>query len=153
MILDVTPRISSDDRVVIRIAQEVSAASGEVRLRSADPRDRPEIDFHYFNEGSPGAEEDLDAVVEGVVTVRRLMARLGGAVKREVVPGPEVSTRADIARFVRDHAWGHHASCSNKMGPRSDPMAVVDQRFSRPRDPWPPRGRRVDLPRIPGSSS
>ncbi len=57
------------------------------------------------------------------------MATLGDAVKREVTPGPEVQTRADIARYVRDHAWGHHASCSNKMGPRADPTAVVDQRF------------------------
>jgi choline dehydrogenase len=102
---------------------------GEVRLRSADPRDRPEIDFHYFKEASAGGDEDLEAVVEGVVTVRRIMAELGAAVKREVVPGPEVKTREEIARYVRDHAWGHHASCSNKMGPRTDPMAVVDQRF------------------------
>ena len=26
-------------------------------------------------------------------------------------------------------AWGHHASCSNKMGPKNDPMAVVDSEF------------------------
>src|SRR5208282_5882116 len=69
--------------------------AGEVRLSSADPRDRPAIGFHYFEQGG---DEDLEAVVEGVVTVRRLMATLGDAVKREVVPGPEVRTRADIAR-------------------------------------------------------
>jgi choline dehydrogenase len=103
--------------------------AGEVRLRSADPRDRPEIDFHYFKEGSPGSDEDLQAVVEGVLTVRRIMAGAGAAVRREILPGPEVRTREEIARFVRDHAWGHHASCSNKMGPKSDPLAVVDQRF------------------------
>jgi choline dehydrogenase len=103
--------------------------AGTVRLRSADPRDRPEIDFHYFSEASAGGDEDLEAVVEGVVTARRIMAELGAAVKREVLPGPEVQTRQEIARYVRDHAWGHHASCSNKMGPRADPTAVVDQRF------------------------
>src|SRR6185369_15217152 len=102
---------------------------GVVRLASADPRDRPLIDFHYFSEASAGGQEDLDAVVEGVLSVRRIMAGLGSMVRREVAPGPEVRTREDIARYVRDHAWGHHASCSNKMGPRSDPMAVVDQRF------------------------
>ena len=26
-------------------------------------------------------------------------------------------------------SWGHHASCTNKMGLASDPMAVVDQNF------------------------
>jgi choline dehydrogenase len=124
--------------------------AGEVRLASADPRDRPLIDFHYFGEGSPGAEEDLAAVVEGVVTVRRIMAGLGPKAAREIVPGPEVATREDIARFVKDHAWGHHASCTNKMGPRTDPLAVVDNRFR----VHGTRGLRVVdasiFPRIPG---
>jgi choline dehydrogenase len=101
---------------------------GEVRLRSADPRDPPRIDFHYFDEGSPGYEEDLDGVVEGVLTARRIMARLGGTA-REVLPGPHVATRAEVARYIHDNAWGHHASCTNKMGPATDPSAVVDQRF------------------------
>jgi choline dehydrogenase len=100
--------------------------AGEVRLSSSDPRDRPAIDFRYFEQGG---DEDVDAVVEGVLAVRRVMAAMGDKVKREVVPGPAVRTRAEIARYVRDHAWGHHASCSNKMGPKSDPTAVVDQRF------------------------
>lgn len=103
--------------------------AGQISLRSKDPRARPEIQFHYFDEGTPGAEDDLQAVVEGVLTARRIMSRLGARVVREVVPGPEVQTPADIARYIRDNAWGHHASCSNKMGPRSDPMAVVDNRF------------------------
>ena len=103
--------------------------AGRVSLRSKDPRARPEIQFHYFDEGTPGAEEDLQAVVEGVMTARRIMGRLGKDVVREVVPGPDVRTAADVAKYIRDNAWGHHASCSNKMGPRSDPMAVVDNRF------------------------
>jgi choline dehydrogenase len=103
--------------------------AGEVKLRSADPRDPPQVDFHYFDEGSPGHAEDLDAVVEGVLTGRRIMARLGRDSFREVLPGPGVMTRDEIARYVRDNAWGHHASCTNKMGPAADPMAVVDNRF------------------------
>ena len=34
--------------------------AGEVRLRSADPRDTPLVDFNYFEEGSDTAGEDLD---------------------------------------------------------------------------------------------
>jgi choline dehydrogenase len=102
--------------------------AGYVRLRSPDPRDPPEVCFRYFDEGSPGADEDLAAVVDGVATARRIMARLGSEV-REVRPGPQVQQPEDVARFVRDSAWGHHASCSNKMGPASDPLAVVDQHF------------------------
>lgn len=103
--------------------------AGEVRLSSADPRDPPDIDFHYFDGASAGNEQDLDAVVEGVLTARRMMRWLGDKVAREVLPGPEVATREQIAQFVRSQAWGHHASCTNKMGPGSDDTAVVDGRF------------------------
>ncbi len=107
-------------------------AGGEVLLPANDPRNprtRPYINFHYFDEGTDTGGEDLESVVEGVLTVRRIMERLGDTVIREVVPGPEYETHEDIARFVRDNAWGHHASCSNKMAPKSDTMAVVDGDF------------------------
>ncbi len=128
-----------------------SNTAGEVRLRSSDPRDTPLVDFHYFAEGSDTANEDLDAVVEGVLAARRIMNRVPpGLLGRELSPGPEVKTREQIARWVRDRAWGHHASCSNKMGPKSDPLAVVDNRF---RVHGTKRLRVVDasvFPRIPG---
>ena len=31
--------------------------------------------------------------------------------------------------MVSDNAWGHHASCSCKVGKADDPDAVVDSRF------------------------
>lgn len=103
--------------------------AGTVRLRSANPRDVPEINFHYFDEGSDQAGKDLQGVVEGVRFARRLMSHASEHIRREVVPGPDVQTDEQIANFVRNEAWGHHASCTCKMGPRSDPMAVVDSRF------------------------
>jgi choline dehydrogenase-like flavoprotein len=45
------------------------------------------------------------------------------------LPGPQAQSRDDLARFVRDEAWGHHASCTCKIGPAEDPMAVVDSKF------------------------
>jgi choline dehydrogenase len=102
--------------------------AGRVLLRSADPRDVPAINFHYFDEGI-GAADDMAAVVEGVETVRRITARCGGIIAEEVVPGAQFATRDDVRRFVTDNAWGHHASCTCRIGPRSDRMAVVDSRF------------------------
>jgi choline dehydrogenase len=105
--------------------------AGSVKLRSADPRDRPIINFHYFEEGSDKKGEDLAAVVDGVEFIRRMNARIADirSPNGEVLPGSQVQTRDDIAQFVRDQAWGHHASCTNKIGPREDPMAVVDGDF------------------------
>jgi len=53
----------------------------------------------------------------------------GDLIAEELVPGPGVDTDDEIARFVRDNAWGHHASCSCPIGALDDPNAVVDRRF------------------------
>ena len=91
--------------------------AGEVTLRSANPRDTPLVNFRYFEEGSDAGGDDVRAVVEGVKLVRRmtegLRTRLGA---REELPGPEVQTDEDLKQFVRDHAWGHHASCTCPIG-------------------------------------
>ncbi len=101
--------------------------NGAVRLRSKDPRDTPDINFHYFAEGNDTNEEDLAAVVSGVRFVRRMNARNDG-IAEEQVPGLNVKDE-ELPEWVADHAWGHHASCSCRMGKPDDPMAVVDSRF------------------------
>jgi len=34
-----------------------------------------------------------------------------------------------VSDFVRNEAWGHHASCTCPMGPDGDRAAVLDSRF------------------------
>lgn len=114
--------------------------AGYVRLRSADPRDTPEINFRYFDDGSVDEgqdEHDAGAMVAGVGLVREFERRarqLMGAPLfgnyTEVWPGEEVDTPDEVDQFVRDEAWGHHASCSAKIGGDDDPMAVLDSRFN-----------------------
>jgi len=103
--------------------------AGRVTLRSGDPMQVPNIEFHYFSEGSDEEASDLEAVVKGLEFVRAMNERLGKGVEQELVPGPSVKTRAQVLDFVQDEAWGHHASCTNKIGHKSDPMAVLDSRF------------------------
>jgi choline dehydrogenase len=96
--------------------------AGEVVLRSADPRDTPLINFHYFEEGSDAAEEDLDSVVAGIRFVRRLTAQLkaDGLIAEEEEPGDAHQSDEELKDYVRTRAWGHHASCSCPIGPRED---------------------------------
>ena len=103
--------------------------AGRVTLRSPDPRDVPEINFHYFDEGNDTDGDDLDAVVDGIEFVRRMMTRAATAVNREVLPGESVQSRPEIADFVRREAWGHHACGTCRIGPPGDRMAVVDSGF------------------------
>jgi choline dehydrogenase len=103
--------------------------AGKVTLRSDDPRDVPYINFRYFDEGNDASGDDLEAVVEGVEFVRRMMSRTSEVIERELVPGESVNTREQVREFVRNEAWGHHASCTCKMGLEDDEMAVVDSNF------------------------
>ena len=101
---------------------------GVVRLRSADPRDPPLVNFRYFEEGTDKQRSDLDAMVAGVKFVRSMMSRVE-AVDEERLPGPEVVTDDDIREFIRNEAWGHHATCTCKIGLPDDQLAVVDSQF------------------------
>jgi choline dehydrogenase len=103
--------------------------AGTVKLRSANPCDVPDIDFHYFKEGSDQQGTDLDAVVSGVEFARSLNSRIPDLIDHEVLPGPTIKTRDQVAQFVQNNAWGHHASCTNKIGADDDPLAVLDSQF------------------------
>src|SRR6516165_5349179 len=94
--------------------------AGELVLRSADPLDTPLINFHYFDEGSDTAGEDLQSVVAGIRFVRKLTEKLKaqGLIAAEEQPGEGLQTDDELKDFVRSVAWGHHASCSCAIGPR-----------------------------------
>jgi len=104
--------------------------AGTVTLRSADARDMPAINFHYFEEGSDTAEADLAAAVEGIRFVRTLTEplRVSGLLAEEEQPGVALQSDDDLRSFVRDRAWGHHASCTCAIGPR-EAGGVLDSAF------------------------
>jgi choline dehydrogenase len=98
---------------------------GSVRLTGPGLDDRLVIDHRYLSD--PGGY-DRARLAEGVERVREVaggpaLRRLLG---RETRPGPEVSGRQAIGRFL-DHAAVHyyHPAGSCKMGPASDPDAVT----------------------------
>jgi choline dehydrogenase-like flavoprotein len=125
--------------------------AGEVTLRSPDPCDTPLVNFRYFEEGTDTMGEDLKAVVTALRFVRRMTQELKerGLIAREELPGESVQTDEQFADYVRDNAWGHHASCSCAIGPR-EANGVLDSRL---RVHGVERLRVVDasvFPRIPG---
>jgi choline dehydrogenase len=108
---------------------------GQVTLQSSNPLDPPAVDFKYFERGPDGtltldAAKDLVAMREGVRLVSTL---LDGS--RELTLHPDVMRGVDlrsdggIDQFVQDQAWGHHASCTCKIGGDDDPQAVLDSSF------------------------
>ncbi len=90
-------------------------------------------------------------MVDAIRFVRRLTAPLieCGLIAEECVPGPKVDSPEMLAEYVRNTAWGHHASCSCPIGPR-EAGGVLDSQF---KVHGVERLRVVDasvFPRIPG---
>jgi choline dehydrogenase len=109
------------------IKAHTNNTAGTVRLKSSDPFDTPDIQFRYFEEGNDQKKEDLEGVVTAVKLVRR-MNKGNRAIEKELIPGPEYDND-HLGDWVKNNAWGHHASCSCRIGPADDPNAVVDSRF------------------------
>ncbi|KAI0386403.1 choline dehydrogenase [Hypomontagnella monticulosa] len=126
--------------------------AGSVNLTSADPRDTPQITFHSFGEGDPARQADaakdlqasLDGMRLGIQVFDSVKPLEDGETLERVWPPKEISSDADLEQWIRDEAWGHHASCTNPIGADNDPMAVLDGQF---------RVRGVDGLRVVDASS
>jgi choline dehydrogenase len=101
-----------------------SKSRGHVQLASADPFEKPKIRFNYLSHP--------DDVMEFRACVRLTREVFAQAAfdpyrGREIQPGRDCVTDEQIDAFVRAKVESaYHPSCSNKMGSRDDPMAVVD---------------------------
>lgn len=112
--------------------------AGTVELRSSNPLDTPLINFNYFDTGTTAGDADqldIKAMVQAINMSREALQKynnyaiLGGDSFVEESPGPNVTSEADLEQYIRDRAWGHHASCSAPIGADGDPMAVLDSKF------------------------
>jgi choline dehydrogenase-like flavoprotein len=120
---------------------------GFVTLRSADPRDTPDINFRYFDEGTGLWKEDEESVVDGIEFVRTINSHVRHLFAAE--EAPDATEAKDLGQFVRNNAWGHHASCTCAIGPR-ERGGVLNGNF----EVYGTKGLRVVdasvFPRIPG---
>ena len=101
-----------------------SDTKGHVHIKSNDPKDKPEILFNYL-----ATEQDRREWVEAVRTSRELLdtPAMKEFTDGEISPGSAVETDEEILEWVRNDAeTALHPSCTAKMGPADDEMAVVD---------------------------
>lgn len=123
---------SQHNRFTWAILKARTNNTGSVTLATKNPWDRPFINFRYFGDGKRENDPDLEAVVSGVHYVRAMNKRLrevGLLRGEEIAPGPDYASDEQLREFIRNEAWGHHASCTCKIGADDDPAAVLDSRF------------------------
>jgi choline dehydrogenase len=95
---------------------------GSVSLQSANPADAPIIVFNHLQ-----AKQDVRDMIDAVRVAREIIAQPAWDKVRgkEITPGPEAKSDADIERFVRANlGTSYHPSGTCRMG--TDDKAVVD---------------------------
>jgi choline dehydrogenase len=98
---------------------------GWIRLAGSDPFAAPLINPNYL-----GDRSDLDRLVQAVELSRDIFATSAfrEVLAGELVPGPDVTDKKELAAFVRAKADSyHHQAGSCRMG--IDDLAVVDPRL------------------------
>ncbi len=99
---------------------------GHVRLRSADPLDKPRILTNSLAE-----PEDLAALVAGVKITRDIASQpaLAGVIDREIYPGAEARDDADLEADVRRRLeLLYHPAGTCRMGSGDDAVLDADLR-------------------------
>jgi len=102
-------------------------SEGSVRLASARPEDKPVIDPNFFAD-----PYDMKTLIAGFRAARRIFAQpaLAPFSGGEIEPGANVQSDAEIDAALRQIVnTAYHPTGTCKMGPDSDPMAVVDGRL------------------------
>ena len=117
--------LETPDRfITITVSLVFPKSRGEIRLRSADPLAPPIIRANYLQE-----QADVNALVRGVHLARWFGEADSYADLRadEILPGAAMKSDAELAAFARrDADTIYHGAGTCKMGPSTDPAAVVD---------------------------
>ena len=96
---------------------------GNVTLASANMADAPLINPNWLT-----TQPDIEVAIAAFKRQRDVWKALSKiTIGAEYFPGPHVQSDAEILAFIRKNVipiW--HAAATCKMGPKSDPMAVID---------------------------
>ena len=102
-----------------------SASRGWVRLRSSDPKERPEIQFNYMSK-----QQDWEDFRTCIRMTREIFGQpaMEPFAGREIQPGAEAESDEQLDHFIREEVESAYHPCGTcRMGAADDPLAVVDE--------------------------
>ena len=104
----------------------LALSKGELKLASADYRDPPVLNYNMLDD-----QEDMRRYRDGI---RMLVSLENHPSMKEIIENRPYLLDSDLESDEALESWikknvgtGHHISCTAKMGPATDPMAVTDQ--------------------------
>jgi choline dehydrogenase len=98
-------------------------STGEIAIRSADPREKPKIVANVFS-----TDNDVEEMLLAVKYLRHIAAQepLRGLMAEELRPGPAVQSDEDLVHDFRQRSGTvYHPCCTCRMGPEAT-SSVVD---------------------------
>ena len=117
------PKIRLSQGFTLQVDQLRPASRGHVSLNSANPADKPAVNFNYL-----GEESDLRELVEGYHKINELISQPAFIAFRgdRTEPHAKARSHSDIENWIRATAsTDYHPSCSCRMG--NDDNSVVDR--------------------------
>ncbi len=111
--------------VLVQLLRPVSR--GYLELASADPADKPVMHPKFLEHA-----DDVATLVRGLKEARRIFSSpaLNQYAGAEIEPGASVVSDQQLEALVRAQvSTAYHPVGTCKMGPRTDPLAVVDARL------------------------
>ena len=122
MVKSASDKLLKQHGFMVRISLMTPESRGEIKLQSNDPSELPAI-----NPNCLAVEADRLRLRAAFKITRKILGQKAFNAYRgkEIYPGPEVSTDAEIDAFFRETAeLDIHSACTCKMG--NDNLSVVD---------------------------
>lgn len=109
----------------VHVGPNKPESRGTVEIRSANPHDKPLIEFNYIS-----TEEDRQDWRDCIRLTREILNQPAMDAYRgdEIQPGLHIQSDDAIDEWVKQNVESaYHPSCSCKMGADNDPLAVLDE--------------------------
>ncbi|KAF9460957.1 glucose-methanol-choline oxidoreductase, partial [Collybia nuda] len=102
---------------------------GTVQLTGSHPQDTLNIQKNHFQapEGPRDVADLRDAIRRARAIVQDSLISL--YVEEEIFPGSQAQSDDDVESHIYQNIFGHHACCTNPIGPDDDANAVLDGDF------------------------